>query len=372
VLTRIQIDNFRCFEEFDFAPKELNVILGPNGSGKSTLFDILHAVLRITAGWSNVDEVFSIENRSRFSTNANRPQRVAINTSVGQNDYMYSLVVAHTKKGKARIEHEEVLSNSELIYRFDGRTVHLTGGDERTYLFEGQHSPLSSIPHDDKSPLSRALVELQKLWMIRPVPQLMRSVTSGEASWLMPDLSNFSDWFRELAQNEPQILVRIGKSLRPILDGFDGFAFEASGSSHRTRALLVRFKRKNRSLGPAGMTLEELSDGQRLLLALYTLLHHVVDSGYTLCIDEPENYLALPEIQPWLDELRDRALKRRSQVFIISHHPRVVNMLAASYGFWFDRKGTGSVTAHQITRDIIAKNGGLSIATLMERGWIHE
>ena len=44
----------------------------------------------------------------------------------------------------------------------------------------------------------------------------------------------------------------------------------------------------------------ELSDGQQTLIALYALLHFLVQENTTLCIDEPDNFVALAELQPWL------------------------------------------------------------------------
>lgn len=47
-------------------------------------------------------------------------------------------------------------------------------------------------------------------------------------------------------------------------------------------------------------SLSELSDGQRYLLALYMILHFLMAKGHTVFIDEPDNFISLREIQPWL------------------------------------------------------------------------
>src|SRR5260370_28413327 len=41
MLTRIYIDNFRCFVNFEYKPAQRQLILGANGSGKSSLLDAL-------------------------------------------------------------------------------------------------------------------------------------------------------------------------------------------------------------------------------------------------------------------------------------------------------------------------------------------
>ena len=41
MITRIFIDNYRCFTNFEFVPGRLNLLLGANGAGKSSFFDLL-------------------------------------------------------------------------------------------------------------------------------------------------------------------------------------------------------------------------------------------------------------------------------------------------------------------------------------------
>ena len=63
----------------------------------------------------------------------------------------------------------------------------------------------------------------------------------------------------------------------------------------------------------------------------------------TLCIDEPDNFIALREIQPWLAELRDRVEQEHSQCLLISHHPEFIDLLAVKHGAMFTRAGQGPV-----------------------------
>lgn len=120
-----------------------------------------------------------------------------------------------------------------------------------------------------------------------------------------------------------------------------------------------------------GYKLNELSDGQRALIALYTLIHCLPESGATLCIDEPENFVALPEIQPWLDELDALCSEGPHQSLLISHHPRPINLLAREAGLWIDRSGSASPTR---VRPVGAagEETGISMDQLVERGWIFD
>jgi predicted ATPase len=87
-----------------------------------------------------------------------------------------------------------------------------------------------------------------------------------------------------------------------------------------------------------------------------------------ICIDEPENFLALPEIQPWLKKLYDECDERGLQILIISHHPRIINFLASDSGYWFSRENNLT----RIQKISSENESSLSIAELVERGWIYE
>lgn len=79
-----------------------------------------------------------------------------------------------------------------------------------------------------------------------------------------------------------------------------------------------------------------------MLIVLYALLVDIRRSSSLLLLDEPENYLALTEIQPWLSAL-DQALGDHGQLLLISHHPEVIDYLAAERPLLFSRDSLGPV-----------------------------
>ena len=79
----------------------------------------------------------------------------------------------------------------------------------------------------------------------------------------------------------------------------------------------------------------ELSDGQRALIALYALIHLAAGQGYTLFLDEPDNYVALPEIQPWLRELENVCGETVLQAVLSSHHPELIDYLGSENSCMF-------------------------------------
>lgn len=87
-----------------------------------------------------------------------------------------------------------------------------------------------------------------------------------------------------------------------------------------------------------------------------------------LCIDEPENYLALPEVQHWLYALEEKVEKGGIQALLISHHPRLINVLAENAGKWLYREGAASPT--RVKSISIDEPDGLPPSKLVEMGWI--
>ena len=83
-------------------------------------------------------------------------------------------------------------------------------------------------------------------------------------------------------------------------------------------------------------------------------------------IDEPDNYLALREIQPWLAEAVARCGDSLEQIVVVSHHPTTIDYMAGAHGRWFSRESDGPV---RVTEEPKAESGGLSISENIIRGW---
>jgi len=169
-----------------------------------------------------------------------------------------------------------------------------------------------------------------------------------------------------MSQDQSKI-IQLTNELKEILDGFAYFKF--AGTGREKRILKLYFSREGDREEYIEYDFGELSDGQRVLIALYSLIYCTQSEDYTLCIDEPENFLALPEIQPWLMQLYDFCSEGKTQALLISHHPELIDMLASSVGYWFDRESNSPVRVKRIKDD---KETGLPISELVARGWLYD
>jgi hypothetical protein len=75
------------------------------------------------------------------------------------------------------------------------------------------------------------------------------------------------------------------------------------------------------------------------------------------------------EIQPWLQKISDLAQENGSQVMLISHHPEVIDYLAASSAFRFERP-TGDVV--RVRPFKVNRDSGLKASEALARGWDDE
>ena len=197
---------------------------------------------------------------------------------------------------------------------------------------------------------------LEKLFIVHLNPGSITVDMDREESHPELDLSNYVAWLNYWNNENSEGVFSVVNELKEIIKGFSSFKFSQSGLKKilevKINNYLYRF--------------DELSDGQKVLAALYTLIY-CVPEGSIICIDEPENFLALPEIQPWLNVLHEQSHERNLQVLLISHHPSLINHLSSDAGLWFSREQYHT-RIEKITKP---DEDGLSLAELIEIGWIY-
>jgi len=192
----------------------------------------------------------------------------------------------------------------------------------------------------------------------------MTERTEGEDPDPACDMSNFASWYRHMTQERQDSSSQLQNHLRQIMPGFESLDLRSAGAN--LRVLSARFALPPLESPANGFSFAfgELSDGQRVLICLYALLSFAVKENACLFLDEPENYVAIPEIQPWLMELSDRLEDLGGQAILISHHPEIVNYLAPEFGLVFERDGPGPVRVRNYQPD-----NSLSPAEQIARGW---
>lgn len=367
MLKRIYIDNFRCFVNFELPLESINLFLGPNGAGKSTVFDVLRKIQRFING-DKVYTLFSSFDLTRWHPSSTHTFKLEFER---KNElYKYELAVEHSSDGTShpKIAYERIWVNNQPLLKFEAGTVQLYTDDyseSSNYAFNQNQSVTPSIPvRRDNTKLHWLKKRIDRLIVVQINPMLMSEKSNQEETLLSSQTENFVSWYRHVSQNQGKV-NEITNALQEVLDGFDFFKFDGEGKQERLLGL--RFSNKNNEGISVKYGFDELSDGQRVLIALYALIYYARSEDYTLCIDEPENFVALSEIQPWLELLYDFCDESELQALLISHHPNLIDRLAVDAGYWFDRESNKPVQVKRITEE----ETGIPISELVARGWLY-
>ena len=367
MITRIYVDNFRCLTNFEVSLGQASVFLGANGSGKSTVFDVLRKVQQLIVGKRKLEEVFSQDDLSLQQT-ADR-QSIKLDLTLGSTEYRYVLTIGHRRdSGKMRIDAETLSCDGQPLFEFEAGEAQLYRDDHTegpSYPFDWAQSGVGYLyERPDNKKLSRFKRELANVVIVSPCPVLFESESRSEDEFLESTMRNFVGWYRHTAQENMGGVARLFGELAEIMPGFDSLALAESGE--KARALRAVFSEPGRGKDKNRYAFHQLSDGQRSLIALYSLLFLAGDEKMSLFVDEPENYLSLREVQPWVVSASDALGETLEQVAIISHHPVTIDYLADGNAKWFYRDGEGPV---RIADEPEASSDVLAVSELIARGW---
>ncbi|MBC6478252.1 MAG: AAA family ATPase [Hormoscilla sp. GM7CHS1pb] len=372
MLKRIYIDNFRCLVNFELSVDGINLFLGPNGTGKSAIFDVLGKIQSFVSGEGKVNAIFNADDCTCWQTSP--IQSFELEIAGNEGIYKYELSLEQNRENNhAFVRQERLCFDNQPLLNFESGEVtlyHENGNILQQFSLNGVQSVLPLLnSRSETIKLNGFKERIDRFIIVRINPTLMVDNSEGEETHLSPSMENFVSWYRYLSQNQGKI-IQLTHELKEIFDGFSYFEFADAGLPNKI--LKLYFSRAGDREEYIAYRFGKLSDGQRVLIALYTLIYCTQSEDYTLCIDEPENFLALPEIQPWLMQFYDFCSEGKTQALLISHHPILIDYLLASpVGYWFDRQQNSPVRVKRISNDN-DNDTGLPISELVARGWIYE
>jgi predicted ATPase len=365
MLKRLYIDNFRCFLNFEYKPERKQLLLGENGSGKSSLLDaILFVKWFIEGGESR----FTQSTRTRWQ---DVPLQVfEIEALLDEKRFEYRLEIRYAPDSKLpSINVERLTVSGSPVFEVVNREIHFftnEGAQSTVLLWESKQSALLLAQFSNLY-VGRFVSWIKTLHCLQidPYPLEMDETADGEDEMPAYDLSNLAPWYRHLLQVEPERNALFLSALKETLTGFQSLRFSAVDDG--VRKLRTHFDAPQK--GGAQYSISELSEGQRMLIGLYMVLHFVIAKGQTVILDEPDNFVALREIQPWLLEAGQAVDDNGGQLILISHHPEILDQWANAYGLRFFREENGHVRTEKFKSDF---DGLLRPSELVARGWENE
>jgi len=366
MITRLYLDNFRSFDNFEFRPGRQQLIFGGNGTGKSSLVDALLLIRQISIAGVPPAE-YSVHSQStRWLSRS--VQTYELEAALEGVSYLYRLVLEPLgDPPRTRIAEETVTMGGAPLFGFAGGEVRLYNDaleHHVTYPFDEGRSAFATIaPRHDNQKLTRFKRWLASLFCFRVNPFAISSRAETESLYPNVQFDNFASWYRHLAQADQRQNFAFRNSLQEVLDEFEFLELQPFGEN--VRVLIAEFSSVD---GPMKYLLSELSEGQRCLICLYAILHFLLAKGSTVIIDEPDNFISLREIQPWLTAVSDAVIDAPAQILIVSHHPEIIDQWAPAGGIQFLRERGGPTRLKAFSG--LSGDKELPPSELIARGWI--
>lgn len=340
MLRLLRADNFKCLDGFELRLDGHALLMGLNGSGKSTVVELLDRLRRFWVEGDKSTDCFPASTRTRWGSQ--RPQAFEIHLETAGHPLRLGVALGPADKGQpVRIADEDIDGVGISVRRRGDAPIDL-GPDPlvpQQLLVPDQLSALPLVL-SRFTQLPGALRVMDEAAGFRPFriePATMETMAHAPDPVLCFDGRNFSCWLLARERHFPGMYQAIVRRAADVLKGFAGFAFVPEGDQFR---LITHWRSTMHAGGGLNGTtrsydLAELSDGQRLILVLSALVELAAQRELALILDEPDNYVALQEIQPLLLSLMDLP---RVQLIVVSHHPEVIDLMAKDHGYVLARE----------------------------------
>ena len=370
MITRLYANNFRCLVSFEANFDSFGVLCGPNGAGKSSVFDVLKLIRDLAAGDTYLGGEGERDIARLDFTNwyGSAIQEFELGVKAGGHSFEYLLHLQQVSgELKPRILRERATCDKREVFDRDLKGVRFQKEENAPTGFplDWRQAALGSIQATESR---REITILQQavtnLLILRPSPRGMRKESKVESKNPTLHLSNLISWYRSLSQ-EQDWTDALRESLQDVWPDFKSFRLVDVGMD--AKALQLRFGESNER--EAGMLFfHQLSDGEKALIGLYMVRAALATgAAQTVLIDEPDNYVGLPELQPWVLSLRE-LLDEEHQAILISHHPEILGSAGEEFGRYLWRDNHTSPTRI----GTLKVSPGLSPGEAVARGWIRE
>lgn len=367
MITRLYVNNFRCLVNFRAEFNSFAVLCGPNGAGKSSVFDAIRLLRNLGTGeallgGTGENDILQLE-FPRWDEKATTQQfELSLSTDGHSFDYIVH-IEQRADYEKPRIISETARCNGNSLFErdLDGVRLQRADGNQISFPLDWRQSALAAIqPRGSTQKLELLQAEIAKLFILRPNPSAMERESRSEARFPDLSLTNLTSWYRSLHQ-EQEWTDALRGSLKDVWPDFLSFRLEDVGLN--AKALQLRFDRENGE--PVLLFSGQLSDGERMLIALY-MARAAIETGAarTVFIDEPDNFVGMQELQPWLLSLRE-LLDENHQLVLISHHPEILSNSGEANGryLWRDNHATATRIGPLKVPD------GMAAGEAIARGW---
>lgn len=369
MITHLYANNFRCLVAFEAEFVSFGVLCGPNGAGKSSVFDAIGLIRALATGESVLggSGEHDLQNLELTDWLDSKIQEFELSLSVDGHRFQYIIHIEQKADfEKPRIVYEKALCDEQTLYErdLDGVRLQRDDGNETRFPLDWRQAALAAIQSRGKAnSLALLQEEVEKLLILRPNPRDIEKESRTESGRPNLSLSNLNSWYRALSQ-EQEWTDALRDSLQGIWPDFRSFKLVDVGLN--AKALQLRFD-SGKGSKPTSLFMEQLSDGERGLVGL-CMVRAATDTGAarTVFIDEPDNFVGLSELQPWVLSMRE-LLDEEHQMILISHHPEILANSGEANGRYLWRDNHTSPTRI----GPLQVPDGMPPGEAIARGWAH-
>jgi predicted ATPase len=374
MIKRIYIDNYKAAVNFELKPEQENLWFGSNGSGKTTILEVLSLLRDFIIGARRTN-AFGSDTKTNWIVKNKQTFELDLQGDKGLFSYKLVMELADDRS-RNRIASESLTIDNHQLYmaeidedhQFAAHLFNDSYNEGAVLGFDWTQSGLSLVQErKDNHKLIEFRKIVERMIIARINPFSVDAECTDEASHPGYMIENFVAWYNQVSQEKQGLTLKLFKLLSNLMQGFDSFSLIKSGEERKLLKACFIDKQGNEQQ----YRFDRLSDGQRVLIILYSLITFLGNNEkkFIIILDEPENFVSLEEIQPWLNELSDACTEKQNQYILISHHPETLDQLARSNGIQFFRDGSSSPIR---TRVLPESDEPLSVSKLVARGWLNE
>jgi predicted ATPase len=302
----LQISGYKSLNDVALEFSNVTLIAGGNGSGKSGIFEAVHGLRRCLYLGDRYQDAFPARRAFRWTTTVGQGFKLCLRSRDQQFDVQLALRINH-ERNESTLVLESASRNGELFFQqihrhlayrnYKAEKIEFERNQERSFLPEIIQS--TRDPGDEDYP-SQFMIAVSRIGVFKLNPWAIANAEQSihdNVTELQVDGGNFVDWYRSWIATTPEQASLIINSLTPLIPGIRALRLLQVGNARQLK-IEIQHGSESKQFG-----LSELSDGQRVLLALACIVHS--KQFDTLLLDEPDTHVASSELQPLLREISD-------------------------------------------------------------------
>jgi hypothetical protein len=288
--------------------------------------------------------------------------RFEFDIELSGHNYLYALLLELPEGfDNLRVKEEKLSIDGKHMFERDVEKIYLYGRsrEESENFRFNWHSIFFSSFQPRNNEKESELIEKLKKWLaemliIAPVPRNMTQVSTGGTVVLQMDCSNIANWFANILERSADSYSDAKNNyLKVIFPDFDGLSIIPN--EYGAKILKARFKQSGKTFD---VSFDKLADGEKcLILATLVIAANQLDGSEVFCFwDEPDNYLALSEIEHFIAIIK-KSFGQVGQLFMSSHNPETFARFSEDNTFIFFRKDHLSPTQKETVEDFRKRTG---------------